>query len=110
MLCLGHTTNTPDCLNLKRFVHILSQLNQNLRAGTIPPRRNGLLHNNGNAFGVIQGNTVNVFMPVRQPYCKRFGLRSNALRFKPPLHRFQKPVGIVRQLHDDQGIDIQSAL
>src|SRR5699024_11064415 len=38
MLCLGHSTNTTNRLNFEALAHTFTELDENLRPGTIPTR------------------------------------------------------------------------
>ena len=53
MLCLGHSTNTTNRLNFEALAHTFTELDENLRPGTIPTRTDSLFHQKKNRGGIV---------------------------------------------------------
>ena len=62
-----HAANPSDCLNFKRFVHVLTQFDQNMRSRTVPTGGDSLFDNNRDWLGVRLFDTVQILFLVRQP-------------------------------------------
>ena len=108
VVCLRHTANTPNSLNFKGFIHIVTEFYQNGGSRTVPARGNSLLDNNSDRGSIDFFNALQVFVHIREPHRKLTVFIGYALRFKPAFHIVLQFLRFVWNLHHDQRIDILS--
>ena len=58
MLCLWHTANSADGLNLKALAHAFSQFDENLGTRAVPSGADGLFHKKKHRDSIIHGQIV----------------------------------------------------
>lgn len=58
MLCLWHTANSADGLNLKALAHAFSQFDENLGTRAVPSGADGLFHKKKHRDSIILGQIV----------------------------------------------------
>ena len=106
MVRLRHTTNTPDGLNFEGFIHIVTKFYQDSSSRAVPARGNSLLDDNSNRRSIGFFNAIQVFVHIREPYCKLAILIGYALRFKPAFHIILQFLRFIWNLYYDQRVNV----